>query len=320
MYTTNPLPCTLAHACRLSPHEAKGPPRHEATGIVNKRRSDPPTSPRSPLHSPTSKRPPFRAVGGSWRAKASNQLPLPAGTVGPSVPGHGRATAAAGPGRRFLRPVLLHGGRRLLPRNRGRRARTGGPALLPCTQPRRRGRRGFRKREARRRWQGGERASIVPAFPFSGFSPLQLHLPVPNTSVCVRACGVLSSSVASAGSGGCAAPRALPAGVQRRCAAAPSPPQPAYPGTYYARCSGGVKSCVFSWLICSASPSNCNNFWCVLAGFQVFHAQQPKQGGAGVGPQPPAPRPKVRARRGQATDPHSIAERVTKRSLQLKIE
>ncbi|KAL6894254.1 hypothetical protein ACP4OV_008352 [Aristida adscensionis] len=43
---------------------------------------------------------------------------------------------------------------------------------------------------------------------------------------------------------------------------------------------------------------------------QVFHAQQPKPGGAGVGSQPPAPRPKVRARRGQATDPHSIAERL----------
>lgn len=42
---------------------------------------------------------------------------------------------------------------------------------------------------------------------------------------------------------------------------------------------------------------------------QVFHAQ-PKQGGAPTPPQPPAPRPKVRARRGQATDPHSIAERV----------
>ena len=27
-------------------------------------------------------------------------------------------------------------------------------------------------------------------------------------------------------------------------------------------------------------------------------------------PQPPAVRPRVRARRGQATDPHSIAERV----------
>ncbi|KAJ1293202.1 hypothetical protein BS78_01G050200 [Paspalum vaginatum] len=43
---------------------------------------------------------------------------------------------------------------------------------------------------------------------------------------------------------------------------------------------------------------------------QVFHAQQPKQCGVAVGPQPPAPRPKVRARRGQATDPHSIAERL----------
>ncbi|CAN6286525.1 unnamed protein product [Urochloa humidicola] len=43
---------------------------------------------------------------------------------------------------------------------------------------------------------------------------------------------------------------------------------------------------------------------------QVFHAQPPKQGGMAVGPQPPAPRPKVRARRGQATDPHSIAERL----------
>uniref|UniRef100_A0A0E0GUY5 BHLH domain-containing protein n=1 Tax=Oryza nivara TaxID=4536 RepID=A0A0E0GUY5_ORYNI len=44
--------------------------------------------------------------------------------------------------------------------------------------------------------------------------------------------------------------------------------------------------------------------------FVVFHPQQSKQGGAAVGPQPPAPRPKVRARRGQATDPHSIAERL----------
>ncbi|XBH95494.1 hypothetical protein VPH35_086046 [Triticum aestivum] len=43
---------------------------------------------------------------------------------------------------------------------------------------------------------------------------------------------------------------------------------------------------------------------------QMFHAQQPKQGGPAGGPQPPAPRPKVRARRGQATDPHSIAERL----------
>ncbi|XP_062212687.1 transcription factor UNE12-like [Phragmites australis] len=48
---------------------------------------------------------------------------------------------------------------------------------------------------------------------------------------------------------------------------------------------------------------------------QVFHAQQTKQGGAGVGPQPPAPRPKVRARRGQATDPHSIAERLRREKI-----
>lgn len=42
---------------------------------------------------------------------------------------------------------------------------------------------------------------------------------------------------------------------------------------------------------------------------QMFQAQ-PKPGEGGMAPQPPAPRPKVRARRGQATDPHSIAERV----------
>ncbi|KAG6490282.1 hypothetical protein ZIOFF_051571 [Zingiber officinale] len=42
---------------------------------------------------------------------------------------------------------------------------------------------------------------------------------------------------------------------------------------------------------------------------QIFHGQV-KQGGVTAMPQPPAPRPKVLARRGQATDPHSIAERV----------
>ncbi|KAJ1288023.1 hypothetical protein BS78_02G056600 [Paspalum vaginatum] len=42
---------------------------------------------------------------------------------------------------------------------------------------------------------------------------------------------------------------------------------------------------------------------------QMFHAQ-PKPAEGGMAPQPPAPRPKVRARRGQATDPHSIAERL----------
>ncbi|CAM0905531.1 unnamed protein product [Alopecurus aequalis] len=45
---------------------------------------------------------------------------------------------------------------------------------------------------------------------------------------------------------------------------------------------------------------------------QVFHAQ-PRLGEGAMAPQqhqPPPPRPKVRARRGQATDPHSIAERL----------
>lgn len=41
----------------------------------------------------------------------------------------------------------------------------------------------------------------------------------------------------------------------------------------------------------------------------MFHGQA-KPGGVVAVPQAPAPRPKVRARRGQATDPHSIAERV----------
>ncbi|XP_062187979.1 transcription factor UNE12-like isoform X2 [Phragmites australis] len=42
---------------------------------------------------------------------------------------------------------------------------------------------------------------------------------------------------------------------------------------------------------------------------QMFHAQ-PKPGEGAMAPQPPAPLAKVRARRGQATDPHSIAERL----------
>ncbi|XP_020095551.1 transcription factor UNE12 isoform X1 [Ananas comosus] len=42
---------------------------------------------------------------------------------------------------------------------------------------------------------------------------------------------------------------------------------------------------------------------------QMFHGQA-KPGGVVAAPQAPAPRPKVRARRGQATDPHSIAERL----------
>ncbi|XP_068634410.1 transcription factor UNE12-like [Aristolochia californica] len=42
---------------------------------------------------------------------------------------------------------------------------------------------------------------------------------------------------------------------------------------------------------------------------QHFHGQA-NQGPVPVGPHPPAIRPRVRARRGQATDPHSIAERL----------
>lgn len=43
----------------------------------------------------------------------------------------------------------------------------------------------------------------------------------------------------------------------------------------------------------------------------MFNAKVTNIGVASVAPlQPPAPRPRVRARRGQATDPHSIAERV----------
>ena len=57
-------------------------------------------------------------------------------------------------------------------------------------------------------------------------------------------------------------------------------------------------SCEFSRLLLILASST-----------QMFQAQ-PKPGEGGMAPQPPAPRPKVRARRGQATDPHSIAERV----------
>ncbi|WOL07993.1 transcription factor UNE12 [Canna indica] len=51
---------------------------------------------------------------------------------------------------------------------------------------------------------------------------------------------------------------------------------------------------------------------------QAFHAQA-KQGGIVAMPQPPAPRPKVRARRGQATDPHSIAERLRRERIAERI-
>ncbi|XP_064963956.1 transcription factor UNE12 isoform X1 [Musa acuminata AAA Group] len=51
---------------------------------------------------------------------------------------------------------------------------------------------------------------------------------------------------------------------------------------------------------------------------QAFHGQA-KQGGVAAFPQPPAPRPKVRARRGQATDPHSIAERLRRERIAERI-
>ncbi|KAJ7978112.1 Transcription factor like [Quillaja saponaria] len=43
---------------------------------------------------------------------------------------------------------------------------------------------------------------------------------------------------------------------------------------------------------------------------QPFHSQQAPPGSVATVPQPPSIRPRVRARRGQATDPHSIAERL----------
>ncbi|CAL9751418.1 unnamed protein product [Musa acuminata subsp. burmannicoides] len=51
---------------------------------------------------------------------------------------------------------------------------------------------------------------------------------------------------------------------------------------------------------------------------QAFHGQA-KQGGVAAFPQPPAPRPKIRARRGQATDPHSIAERLRRERIAERI-
>lgn len=48
-----------------------------------------------------------------------------------------------------------------------------------------------------------------------------------------------------------------------------------------------------------------------------FHSQ-PTSGPGVAAPHPPGIRPRVRARRGQATDPHSIAERVKLANLFLK--
>lgn len=47
---------------------------------------------------------------------------------------------------------------------------------------------------------------------------------------------------------------------------------------------------------------------------QVLHGQS-LQGQVASAPQAPAPRPRVRARRGQATDPHSIAERLRREKI-----
>lgn len=54
----------------------------------------------------------------------------------------------------------------------------------------------------------------------------------------------------------------------------------------------------------------CLNF--ILSFLQTFHGQ-PMPTTVPTAPHPPAMRPRVRARRGQATDPHSIAERVGSR-------
>ncbi|CAA6658977.1 unnamed protein product [Spirodela intermedia] len=50
----------------------------------------------------------------------------------------------------------------------------------------------------------------------------------------------------------------------------------------------------------------------------VFHGQ-PAPGAVAAAQHPPAPRPRVRARRGQATDPHSIAERLRRERIAERI-
>ncbi|XP_017977373.1 PREDICTED: transcription factor UNE12 isoform X2 [Theobroma cacao] len=61
------------------------------------------------------------------------------------------------------------------------------------------------------------------------------------------------------------------------------------------------------------SNNNNNNASCsaasAVSGISQFHSQ-PTSGPVAAAPHPPAIRPRVRARRGQATDPHSIAERL----------
>lgn len=152
------------------------------------------------------------------------------------------------------------------------------------------------------------RARAQSSLPLANFPHFCFCVGSPRSSGNGGACAcVISFELASVGSGDRAAHRTLPAGVRRRRrAAAEPPPHPAYPGALL------QQRIVSQFEIGRAGA----NFCCIWAAlwriFQVFHPQQSKQGGAAVGPQPPAPRPKVRARRGQATDPHSIAERVIK--------
>lgn len=58
------------------------------------------------------------------------------------------------------------------------------------------------------------------------------------------------------------------------------------------------------------SSSPCISMKLFTIVLQVFHGQ-PLPSPVPAAPHPPAMRPRVRARRGQATDPHSIAERVS---------
>ncbi|KAF8713514.1 hypothetical protein HU200_028297 [Digitaria exilis] len=94
-------------------------------------------------------------------------------------------------------------------------------------------------------------------------------------------------------------------GVQQPHLRGPPPPQVAASRTadYVSQLNANVPfSPPFSWGIL--------RLLLILIRFmQMFHVQ-PKPGEGGMALQPPAPRPKVRARRGQATDPHSIAERL----------
>lgn len=233
IYTTTLLPCSLAHASahmRLRAHLVMRRDR----GRVNKRRSDPPTSPpRSPYF--TRRRAnglrsgPSAAAGERGRATSYScrrakwatwcqdmaGQPPPQGpeddffdqffsmTAGGSYPG---ATAGGGraPGDQPFSLALSLDAAAAEASGSGKHA------------------------------DGGKAVSALPSCPLSPllrFSPLHL-LHLPNDRV--PECCMLSSLLASAGPGGYTAPWALPAGVRRRCAATPPPRHPAYPGTVHA--------------------------------------------------------------------------------------